>query len=173
MAQFGKATSKRGKPSYFMSILGVTLVLFFLGVVGWLVINANKLGDYFKENVEVRVHLRDKANVKDSADLVQYIAAQPYVKRFEYVTKEAAKKKYLADGNEDWANVLDENPLPNSINFNLKKEYLHVDTLEKIKATLQQNVNVTDVLYPRDLVTNLNDNIRRISIILLAIAGLL
>ena len=54
MAQYGKSAARRGKPSYIMSIVGVTLVLFLLGLVGWLVINANKLGDYFRENVEVR-----------------------------------------------------------------------------------------------------------------------
>jgi len=173
MAQFGRASSQRGKPSYFMSILGVTLVLFFLGIVGWLIINANKLGDYFKENVEVRVHLMGNTPAKDSAELIQYISSKPYVKKYEYVTKEVAKKKYLDEGNEDWSNVLDENPLPNSINFNLKQEYLNVDTLEKIEAELRQNANVSDVQYPRELVTNLNKNIQRWSIILLTIAVLL
>lgn len=55
MAQFGKASSQRGKPSYFMSILGVTLVLFLFGIVGWLTINSRKLIQYFKESVEVQV----------------------------------------------------------------------------------------------------------------------
>jgi cell division transport system permease protein len=64
MAQFGKASSQRGKPSYFMSILGVTLVLFLLGIIGWLVINAGKLGQYFRESVEVRAYLR--GNVSDA-----------------------------------------------------------------------------------------------------------
>ncbi len=173
MAQFGKASSQRGKPSYFMSILGVTLVLFFLGIVGWLIINANKLGDYFKENVEVRVHLVGNTTAKDSAALMQYIAAKPYVKKYEYITKEAAKQKYLDEGNEDWSNVLDQNPLPNSINFNLKQEYLNLDTLQTIETDLRQNTNVADVQYPRELVTNLNKNIQRISIILLTIAILL
>jgi cell division transport system permease protein len=156
-----------------MSILGVTLVLFFLGIVGWLIINANKLGDYFKENVEVRVHLIGNTTAKDSTELIQYIAGKPYVKKYEYVTKEAAKQKYLDEGNEDWSNVLDQNPLPNSVNFNLKQAYLNVDTLEKIEAELRQNPNVSDVQYPRELVTNLNKNIQRLSIILLAIAVLL
>ena len=69
MAQSGKSSGKRGKPSYFMSILGVTLVLFLLGIIGWLVINANKLGNYFKENVEVGAYLRGDVNAKDSAAL--------------------------------------------------------------------------------------------------------
>jgi cell division transport system permease protein len=104
---------------------------------------------------------------------MQYIAAKPYVKRYEYVTKEVAKQKYLDEGNEDWTNVLDQNPLPNSINFNLKQEYLNVDTLAKIEAELRQNINVSDVQYPKELVTNLNKNIKNWSIYLLAIALLL
>jgi cell division transport system permease protein len=173
MAQFGKASSQRGKPSYFMSIVGVTLVLFLLGIVGWLVINANKLGDYFKENVEVRAYLRGNLPAKDSIDLINYIASRPYVKRYEFVNKDVAMQKYLSEGNEDWKGVLNENPLPNSINFNVKKEFVNVDTLESIKRDLQQNINISDVQYPRELVTNLNKNIQRISFILLAIAIIL
>lgn len=170
MAQSSKAAARRGKPSYIMSIIGVTLVLFLLGIVGWLVINANKLGDYFKENVEVRTFLRGDVTAKDSLALVQYIASKPYVKSYEFVNKDAAKKKYLDDSNEDWSTVLDFNPLPNSINFYLKKEFVTVDTLENIKKDLMQNINVTDVQYQKALVTNLDKNIRRVSIILLVIA---
>src|SRR5438270_2286391 len=161
-----KAAARRGKPSYVMSIIGVTLVLFLLGLVGWLVINANKLGDYFKENVEVRTFLRGDISSKDSADIMRYISSKPYVKSVEYLNKEAAKKKYISNGNEDWNTVLDYNPLPNSINFHLKKEYVNVDTLENIRKDLQQNVNVSEVQYPKELVSNLNKNIQRISMIL-------
>ena len=170
MAQTSKAAARRGKPSYVMSIIGVTLVLFLLGIVGWLVINANKLGDYFKENVEVRTFLRGDLSAKDSAALVNYIASKPYINSYEFVTKESAKQKYLEDGNEDWDKVLDFNPLPNSINFKLKKDFVNVDTLEAIKADLEQNVNVQNVQYQKALVTNLDKNIRQVSIGLLIIA---
>jgi len=173
MAQFGKASSQRGKPSYFMSILGVTLVLFLLGIIGWLVINANKLGDYFKENVEVRAHLRGSVNAKDSTALVQFIASRPYVKEYTFVTKEMAKQQYLKDGNQDWTGVLDENPLPNSINFKLKNQYVQSDTLANVEKEILQNPLISDVQYPKELVSNLNSNIRRISIILLALAVIL
>ena len=73
MAQIGKASIKKSKPSYFMSILGVTLVLFLLGIIGWLVINAAKLGNYFKESIEVRTYLRGDLNPKDSVALMTYI----------------------------------------------------------------------------------------------------
>jgi len=170
MAQTGKASLKRGKPSYFMSILGVTLVLFLLGVIGWLVINASKLGQYFRESVEVRAYLRGNASAKDSTDLVNYIASRPYVREYTYVSKEAAKKQYLEDGNDDWAGVLEENPLPNSINFKLKNEYVQSDTLVKIEKEIEAHPLISDVQYPKELVSNLNANLRRISLILLALA---
>ncbi|MES1220323.1 MAG: permease-like cell division protein FtsX [Bacteroidota bacterium] len=170
MSQSGKASIKRGKPSYFMAILGVTMVLFLLGVVGWLVINAGKLGQYFKENIEVRAYLRGDLNPTDSAALMQYISAKPYVSKIEFVTKATARKKYLADQNDDWDKVLDANPLPNSINFALKKEYVVGDSLTAIKADLEQQTYVSDVQYPKELVDQLNKNIRIVSAILLAIA---
>lgn len=173
MAQFGKAASKRGKPSYFMSILGVTLVLFLLGVIGWLVINASKLGQYFRESIEVQAYLRGNVSAQDSAALIQYIAAKPYVREYIYVTKEIAKKRFIDDGNQDWSGVLDENPLPNSINFKLKNEYVQSDTLVNIEKDIEQHPLISDVQYPKALVTNLNSNIRRISIILLAVAVVL
>ena len=173
MAQSGKSSGKRGKPSYFMSILGVTLVLFLLGIIGWLVINANKLGNYFKENVEVGAYLRGDVNAIDSAALMNYISTKPYVMSIEFVTKEAAKKKYLGDGNENWDKVLEANPLPNSINFKVKQQYMNSDSLAAIQADLQQQTYISDVEYPKALVDNLNKNIQRISIILLAVAILL
>ena len=173
MAQSGKSSGKRGKPSYFMSILGVTIVLFLLGIIGWLVINANKLGSYFKENVEVGAYLRGDVNAKDSAALMDYISAKPYVRSIEFVTKESAKQKYMGDGNENWDKVLDANPLPNSINFKVKQEYMNSDSLAAIQADLQQQTYVSDVEYPKALVDNLNKNIKRISFILLAVAILL
>jgi cell division transport system permease protein len=173
MAQFGKATSQRGKPSYFMSILGVTLVLFLLGIIGWLVINAGKLGQYFRESVEVRAYLRSNATPADSTALMQYFAAQPYVREYTFVDKAAAKQKYLDEGNDDWSSVLDENPLPNSINFKLKNDYVQSDTLAIIEKAIEANPLISDVQYPRELVTNLNSNIRRISFILLGLAVVL
>jgi cell division transport system permease protein len=173
MAQTGKASIKRGKPSYFMSILGVTLVLFLLGLIGWMVINANKLGNYFKENVEVITSLRGDLNPNDSTALMQYVSAKPYVKSVEFITKDEAKKRYLGDGNESWDKVLSENPLPNSINFKVKKEYIESDSLAAIKADLETQTYVSDVQYPKALVDNLNKNIQRISVILLIIASVL
>ncbi len=169
MSQTGKASIKRGKPSYFMSILGVTLVLFLLGIIGWLVINANKLGDYFKENVEIRAYLRGDLNPKDSVALMNYISSKPYVKSIQYVSKEEGKKQYMQEESEDWSKVLTENPLPNAIYFRIKRQYVQLDTLTNIKKDLEAQTYVSDVKYPEALVGKLNKNIRIVSIALLVI----
>ena len=173
MVQAGKSSIKRGKPSYFMSILGVTLVLLLLGIIGWLVINATKLGDYFKESVEVRAELRGDLNPKDSTTLLSYISGKPYVKSIEFVNKDKAKEIFMADGNKSWDGILDANPLPNSINFKVKQQYMNADSLALIQADLMKQTYISEVAYPKALVDNLNKNIRRISVILLTVALLL
>jgi cell division transport system permease protein len=169
MAQTRKGSAKRSAPSYLMAIVGVSLVLFLLGILGWIIINANKLGQYFKENIAMNVYIRENVSARDSASLVQYIISQPYVKDYEYVTKDLAKQKYLQDGNKDWGALLDRNPLPASIDFRIKKEFASIDSLSKIKNDLLQNIAVSDVQYPQSLVTNLNNIINKISIILLSV----
>jgi cell division transport system permease protein len=173
MSSPSKLSIKRGKPSYFMSILGVTLVLVLLGVVGWLVINANKLGDYFKESVEIRAELRGDLNKKDSTALMEYIGSQPYVRAIEFIDKEKAKRIFLGDGNKSWDGILDANPLPNSINFKVTPAYMNADSLKRIESDLRKQTYISEIYYPKALVDNLNQNIRKIGLILLAIAILL
>ncbi|MBS1632835.1 MAG: hypothetical protein JST10_09710 [Bacteroidetes bacterium] len=173
MVQSSKSSIKKGKPSYFMAILGVTLVLFFLGIIGWSYINAKKLADYFKESIEVRAYLRGDLNPKDSTALMQYISSKSYVKNIQFVTKEMGKEIYLSEGNDDWNKVLDANPLPNAIYFKVKKEYLNTDSLAKIKADVEQQTYVSDVQYPEALVGKMNENIRKISLVLLIVVIIL
>src|SRR5215475_1316155 len=117
------ASIKRGKPSYFMSILGVTLVLFLLGIIGWLIVNANKLANHLKGNVEITANLRGDLNPKDSTALMTYISAKPYIRDIKFINNERAKEIFLADGNKGWEGILDANPLPNSIAFKVKTQY--------------------------------------------------
>lgn len=170
MAQISKAAARRGKPSYIMSIIGVTLVLFLLGIVGWIMINGNKLGDYFRENIEVKAFLKGDVNTQDSLTLLQAIAARPYVKSYEFVNKEEARKKYLFEENEDPNTVLDFNPLPNAIYFRVNKQYVDVDSLEVIRQDLLQNPFLSDVQYPKATVNTLNQNFQKVGIGLLVIA---
>ena len=169
MAQIGKGSAKRSTPSYFMAIVGVSLVLFLLGLLGWIVINANKLGENFRENVEVQVYVRENISSKDSAALVQLVASKPYVKDYKYVTKEMARKEFVGTGNDDFMSVLTQNPLPASVDFKLKSEYANADSLNRIVADFNGNIAVDEVKYNKKLVTNLNDTIRKVSLVLLVV----
>ena len=93
MTQIGKSSSQKGKPSYFMAILGVTIVLLFVGIFGWLILNASKYTEKLKENVEMQVYLRSNIKDKEIDSLKNYIAAQPYTRAVEYIDKETARKK--------------------------------------------------------------------------------
>ncbi|MFZ9240923.1 MAG: cell division protein FtsX, partial [Chitinophagaceae bacterium] len=90
MTAQGKGSMKKSKPSYFMAILGVALVLFILGILGWLVINTSKLETYFKGSVQVHAFIREGSPQKDIDVVKNIIKSKPYARNVEYITKEKA-----------------------------------------------------------------------------------
>lgn len=173
MAATSKFSAKRSKPNYFFSILGVALVLFLLGILGVIAINARKLDQYFRERIEVNVLLRENTPQPDIDSLRAYLAAQPYTLQLRYITKDMAKAQFLQDGNDDWSRVLDYNPLPASLNFRVRSVYVNQDSLSLIARDLQQHLIVQEVDYPKALVNGLNENMQKIEIILLGVVILL
>jgi len=169
MAQSGKASLKRGKPSYFMSVLGVTLVLFLLGMLGWLGINSKKLMQQIKESVEVQVYLKNNTPEPARIALQDTITRLAGVKSVRYTDKEAAKREWIKTGNEDFSEFLDNNLLPNSINFNLREEFVDSAQLAGLKARLQQNSHVDEVQYSKVAVGSMQRTFRNATFILLAI----
>lgn len=172
MAQIGKASSKRSKPSYVMAILGVTIVLFFVGIFGWVLINASHYIDQLKEEVQVQVYLRSNVSQPEIDSLKTYISSQPYSLSVEYVDKEMAKERWLGQGEADFKELLDENPLPASIDFFTRSNYVHKDSLSKIKEDLQQrSMIVESVNYPASLVEKMGPTMQWIllGLILLAV----
>jgi cell division transport system permease protein len=170
MVKAGRASIKRGKPSYFMSILGVTLVLFLMGIIGLLTINGRKVIRSIKESVEVQVFL--KQNAKDTARerLQNYIASQPYVNEIKYTDKETAKKEWVKTGGEDFTEFIDNSLLPSSIDFKLKAEYMDSARLVAIKADISKWPVVDEVKYPTAVVEKMAANFKLVSIGLLIIA---
>lgn len=173
MTTQGKESMKRSKPSYFMAILGVALVLFILGMLGWLVINASKLESYFKGSVQVNAFIREGSPQRDIDMVKKAIESKPYARAVEYTTKEQARKKFIGDGNEDWNKVLDYNPLPASIDFYLQPDYVNKDSLTKISKEITKNFIISEVKYPDAVVSNLNNIVRKTGYFLLALAGIL
>jgi Cell division protein len=173
MAQFGKASAKRSKPSYFMAILGVTIVLFFVGVFGWLLLNASRYTEELKEDIKIQVYLRRSVTQQDVDSLRNYIQSQPYTKSLEYIDKETAKKQWMDKGETDFTELLDENPLPASIDFNLKNQYVSKDTIAAIKADLESRTMIVEsVKYPTFVVEKMGSSVRAGLIVFAALAAL-
>ena len=173
MRAAGRSSLKRSKPSYFMSILGVALVLFILGILGWIILNASKLENYFKGSVQVNAFIREGSKQKEIETLRDYISQQPYARKVEFVSKEQARLNFIGEGNEDWNKVIDYNPLPASVDFYLDPAWVNRDSLAKIEADIRKTFIVSEVKYPDAVVGNLNDVVRKIALFLLALSAML
>lgn len=174
MAIIGKASLKRSKPNYLYSIVGVALVLLIMGIMGWFFLNINSVGNAFKEDIRLSAYLRTLN--KDTIGQIQlYIARQPFAKNVTYVDKNTAKQIWNKENNEDWAKILDVNPLPESIDFYARAEYVNSDSLAKISDNLMAAYGdqITDLQYPKSLVSNLNERASKIGMIFLVVAIIL
>jgi cell division transport system permease protein len=159
MAQFGKSSSaKRSKPSYAYAIIGVSLILFLFGIVGWTFLNLKKLGELFRENIQVHAWIAPSASKKQIDTLQNYIAAIPYVKGAEYVTKEKAIEKWNTENDTSWKKFLTNNPLPESIDFYVKANYMNEDSLNSLKATLDSNFagTMSEFQFPEETINNIS-----------------
>lgn len=153
-----------------MSIIGVALVLFILGLLGWIVINTSKLENYFKGSVQLHAFIREGSPQKDIDSLKTAISNMPFARDVEYITKDMARQKFIGDNNEDWNKVLDFNPLPASVDFYLQPEYVNKDSLVKVLAEVKRYFIVNEVKYPDAVVNSLNSLVKKIELILLIIA---
>ena len=172
MTTSSKSAAKRSKPSYSMAILGVTIVLFFVGIFGWLLLNASRYINELKEEVQVQVYLRNNISPDDIDSLKNYISAKPYTKSIEYVDKETAKKRWLERGEADFEELLDENPLPASIDFYTRSTYVQKDSLQAIKNDLlKYDMMVQSVNYPASLVEKMGATMQWILIGLVSLAA--
>lgn len=175
MAQFGKASSKRGKPTYAYAIIGVSLVLFLFGIVGWFFLNLRKTGDYVKENIQVHAWLNPNAPKNKIDSLHSYITAIPYAKGVEYVTKEMAIEQWNQDNDSSWRKFLDENPLPESIDFYIKANYVQKDSLDALSLDLLTKYPgiIKEFQFPTETITQVSKFVKTAAYIFLIAAIIL
>ena len=176
MAQFGKsASSKRSKPSYGMAIIGVALVLFLFGIVGWLFLNLKKSGEMFRENIQVHAWLMPSAGKKQIDSLQRYIASQPYVKTAEFVSKEKAIQKWNMENDSSWKKFISNNPLPESIDFYVKSDYMDKDSLSILSNYLESNFStvMSEFQYPKETVSYISSYTKYIAAAILLFAVIL
>ena len=154
-------------------VVSVSLVLFLLGVLGLILINAKELSDYFRESLSFSVMLDDDAKEADIRMLQKDLDAKPYVKATEYVSKDEAAAKMREDLGEDFINFLGDNPLPPSIDVYLYAGYTSPDSVTKIEKYVLEYPFVKEVYYQESLLFLINENVKKISLFLLVISSFL
>lgn len=166
-------TKRRLRSSYITSIISISLVLFLLGLLGLLVLNAKRLSDYVKENIGFSVILKENVKEVDVILLQKSLDASEYVKSTKYITKEEAAEELKQELGEDFVKFLGFNPLLASIEVHLYAQYANPDSIAKIEKGLKQYDQIKEVFYQKSLVSLVNENIRKISLIILGFSGLL
>ena len=172
-SSFDKFQKRRLISSYFSVVLSVFLVLFLLGVLGLFIINSQKLANDFKEKIAMTVFFKNEANDTILKAFGTELKKAAYARRTVYVTKEQAAKQHTDIIGEDFMTFLGENPLQNSFDIHLKADYVEKDSIAKIEKDLRSNVMISDIVYDKQLVNLVNDNIKKVSMWILIISGFL
>ncbi len=166
-------TKKRLRTSGLTVIISLSLVLFMLGTLGLLIVNASKLSTHFKENVGFQIYLKDITTSAQTDMLIQELNESVYAKTVNLINKEKAAEKLKADLGEDFVAFLGNNPLLNSIDIKLNADYANSDTLSIIEKNLLLKPFVKEVVYQKVLIDKLNKNTKAIAFFIFIFSGAL
>lgn len=158
---------------FMTSCISTTLVLLLLGLVVFFVLTANNLSVYVRENIAFTLVLNENAREADILTYQKELEQKPYIKQSTYISKEQALKEQTEAMGTDPAEFLGYNPFSPSIEIKLNADYANSDSIRWIKTELAANKQVTDIDYPQELLDAVNSNIRKVSLFLLGLAGLL
>jgi cell division transport system permease protein len=172
-SSFEKFQKRRLLSSYFSVVLSIFLVLFLLGILGLFIINSKKLSDNFKEEIAMTVFFKNEATDSTMTAFGEELKAAKFVKSSEYVTKEQAAKTHTDIIGEDFMTFLGANPLQNSYDIHLRAEYIDTENIRKIESRFRMNEMVSDIVYDKQLVSLVNDNIQKVSMWILIVSGFL
>jgi cell division transport system permease protein len=144
-----------------------------VGLVGMLLLNTKKLSDYVKENIGISIYLNDDIREVDVFSLQKLLDSKKYVKETRYITREKAAEDFQKEMGEDFVDFLGYNPLPSSIDVKLHASYANPDSFAVLEKEFRTYPQVADVAYQKDLIYVVNLNVRKISIAILILGGLL
>lgn len=171
-SSFDKFQKRRVITSYFSVVLSVFLVLFLLGLLGLFIINSKRLSDNFKENIVMTAFLKSEANDSVVKAFGAELKASKFAKDFKYVSKEEAAKQHQKTLGENFVEYLGANPLYNSYDIHLKADYVTNPGFSKAESQIRKNPMIADIVYDKQLITLVNDNVKRISFWILIISGI-
>lgn len=153
--------------NYFSVIISITVVLFFIGILGLFLLNTKSLASHFKEQIVMTVYLKDNAKDIEITQMQKKIQLNSSTKRVQFKSKEDAAEEYARDIGEDFVEFLGFNPLLNSIDIYFNAAYVNALSLNQTKTEIEISDFVAEVVYDQPLVTLLEKNIERISFVLL------
>ena len=172
-SKFERFQKRRLISSYFSVVLSIFLVLFLLGILGLFIINSKRLSDNFKEEIAMTVFFKNEANDTIIKAFDAELKSAAFVRSYVYVPKEVAAKQHKDIIGEDFMTFLGMNPLQNSFDLHLKADYITADQIRKIESSLRTNEMVSDIVYDKQLVSLVNDNIQIVSLWILIASGFL
>lgn len=155
---------------FITACISTSLVLLLLGTVVLVVLSANSLSDHVRENLELSLLLNDNADKKGVDHIVRHVEKQKYTKEVRYISKEDILAEQTASLGLDPTDFLGYNPYTASIEVKLKAEYANTDSIILIKNHLMRYTQIREISYPSELIDNVNENIRKISVLLLILA---
>ncbi len=162
-SSFEKYNQRRLVSSYFSVVLSIFLVLFLLGSLGLFVINSTKMSNEFKENIPMTVFFKNEASTELLADFDKEMLKRNFIKDIVFVHKDSAAKNNVDIVGEDFMSFLGFNPLENSFDIHLKGAYVEKDSIKAIERLIKKNAMVSEIVYDKQLVDLVNENIKKIS----------
>lgn len=168
-----KNSNQKIKASSITVVISLALVLFMLGLLGLVIINAKQLSNHIKENIGFQIVLKDTTSQAELDILRQELNSSPFSKQVDYISKEEAAKKLQKDLGEDFISFLGYNPLLSSLDVKLNSDYANVDSLAAFEKGILQRHFVKEVIYHKDMIKQVNENAKLISIYILVFSGLL
>src|ERR1700744_6312520 len=166
-------SANKTKTIYISTVFGIAMVLLMIGLLGLILVDANKLSRYVKENIVLNIFVDDAAHETDVLQLQKQLQSNPMVKDAQYVSKEIAARNLQKDLGEDFVKFLGYNPLSQSLDVYMNADYANNADITKFINELKKNPLVKEVKYQQSLVEQMNHNLTSISLIILAFAGII
>ena len=161
-----KIMRRRLANAYLSSVISISLVLLLVGVASMLLVNAKSVSDYFKENMQVSVLMKDSVPEEKAVSFSESLLEERYIKTATFISKEQGQMELAELLGEDFVDIFETSPIPASIEITLDAAYVSSDSLEVVKSEMSRSPLVAEVNYQGSLVDALNANLSKISLVL-------
>lgn len=160
---------RRLRSSNITVVISIALVLFLLGLMGLILINAQKYSDYIKEQLVVNAYFDENYDAKEAAKIEQKellafedIKKLPAVKKATYITRDMAAKEAKASMGIESDALFEENIFPASVEVALKPEYVDPAKINEAIKQIKSVPGVVEVKNNSTLMVEVYNNLNRI-----------